>query len=295
MTSSIRVTERSIAASTMRGLQGNLARLGTLQQQLSSGRLLTRPSDSPTGTITAMQIRSDVRQLQQYARNADDGKAWLNTVDGALSSGLHLVQQARDLTLQGMSANSIGTAREALAAEIDQLRESLLGVANTKFLDRPVFGGTVAGPAAYDPAGNYVGDAGATMRTAGSGLQVRVDSPAAAAFGTGPTQLFTLLAKISADLRTDPASLGGDLDRLDTAMNGMQTQLADVGARYNRLAQLGLSATNRMTDLRSVLSEVEDIDIPKTIMELQLQQTAYQVALGAAARVIQPSLQDFLR
>jgi flagellar hook-associated protein 3 FlgL len=133
------------------------------------------------------------------------------------------------------------------------------------------------------------------LRTVANGTKVRVDSPADAAFGTGSTQVFTVLAKISADLRTDPASVGDDLDNLDTAMTGMQTQLADVGARYNRLTQLGQVATDRMTDLRSVLSEVEDIDIPKTIMELQLQQTAYQVALGATARVVQPSLQDFLR
>jgi flagellar hook-associated protein 3 FlgL len=75
----------------------------------------------------------------------------------------------------------------------------------------------------------------------------------------------------------------------------MQAQLADVGARYNRLVQLGQTATNRAADLQTSLSDVEDIDLPKTIMELQLQQTAYQVALAAAAKVLQPSLQDFLR
>jgi flagellar hook-associated protein 3 FlgL len=292
---STRVTERALATTSMRGLQGNLSRLGALQEQLSSGRAITRPSDSPTGTLTAMQVRSDLRQLQQYARNASDGTAWLNTVDSALSGSIGLVQQVRDLTVQGMSTGS-GTpaAREALATEVDQLRQSLLGLANTEYLNRPVFGGTTTGHQAFDQNGAYVGDSGSVLRTVANGAKIRVDASADAAFGTGSTQLFTVLAKVSADLRSDPTSLGGDLDNLDTAMSGMQTQLADVGARYNRLTQLGQAATDRMTDLRSVLSEVEDIDIPKTIMELQLQQTAYQVALGATARVVQPSLQDFL-
>jgi flagellar hook-associated protein 3 FlgL len=48
-------------------------------------------------------------------------------------------------------------------------------------------------------------------------------------------------------------------------------------------------------DLRAQLSNVEDIDLPKTITELALQQTAYQAALAATAKVIQPSLVDFLR
>jgi flagellar hook-associated protein 3 FlgL len=296
MALSMRVTQRSLANTTMAGLQANLARLGALQQQLSSGKLISRPSDSPSGTITAMQIRGDLRELQQYSRNADDGKGWLNTVDSALTSAVDLVHQVRALALQGMSAGSGNpAAREALAIEVDRLRESLLGVANTNYLNRPIFGGTVTGRAAFDQTGNYVGDAGQVMRTVGTNIKVRVDSPAAAAFGSGPSQLFAVLSRISSDLRSNPSAVGGDVDLLDTTTGLMQAQLADVGARYNRLVQLGQAATDRTDDLRSTLSDVEDIDLPKTIMELQLQQTAYQVALAAAAKVVQPSLQDFLR
>jgi flagellar hook-associated protein 3 FlgL len=47
--------------------------------------------------------------------------------------------------------------------------------------------------------------------------------------------------------------------------------------------------------LKTQLSDIEDIDLPETIMKLQLQEVAYQAALGATARAIQPSLMDFLR
>jgi flagellar hook-associated protein 3 FlgL len=295
MTSSIRVTQRSLANRTMVGLQSNLSRLGALQQQLSSGKLISRPSDSPTGTVTAMQLRGGLRELEQYSRNADDGKGWLNSVDGALTSAVDLVHQVRALVVQGMSTGSVdASGRAALAVEVDHLRESLLGLANTNYLDRPIFGGTVTGRAAFDQAGTYVGDAGQVLRTVGTGTKVRVDAPAAT-FGSGPNQLFSVLSQISADLRGNPTALGGDLDLLDPTARQMQVQLADVGGRYNRLVQLGQAASDRAIDLRANLSDVEDIDLPKTIMELQLQQTAYQVALGAAAKVIQPSLQDFLR
>lgn len=296
MTMSSRITERSLADMTMLGLQANLTRLGALQQQLSSGKQISRPSDSPTGTIASMQIRSDLRQLQQYVRNADDGKGWLNSLDSALTGGVGMVRQVRLLALQGMSEGSTdAAAREAMAIEVDHLRESLLGVANTNYLNRPIFGGTVAGHNAFDTAGNYVGDNGQVLRTVGNGIKVRVDSPAGMAFGTGSNQLFSVLSRISNDLRNNPSALGSDVDLLDTTNNLMQAQLADVGARYNRLVQLGQAASDRAIDLQANLSDVEDIDLPKTIMELQLQQTAYQVALGATARVVQPSLQDFLR
>jgi flagellin-like hook-associated protein FlgL len=95
--------------------------------------------------------------------------------------------------------------------------------------------------------------------------------------------------------RPRPAALGDDLDRFDTTMHAMQGQLADVGGRYNRLAQLGQAATDQQLNVQSQLSDVEDVDLPKTIMEIQLQQIAYQAALAATARVVQPSLVDFLR
>jgi flagellar hook-associated protein 3 FlgL len=296
MTMSTRVTQRSLANTTVVGLQANLSRLGALQRQLSSGKLMSRPSDSPAGTTMAMHLRSDLRQLQQHTRNADDGKGWLDAADGALTGAVDLVHQVRGLVLQGMSTGSADpAARQALATEVDRLRESLLDKANTTYLNRPVLGGTTAGRAAYDQTGTYVGDTGQVLRTVGPGITVRVDSPAAATFGSGPGQLFAVLTRISTDLRSNPAALGGELNLLDTTTNLMQAQLADVGARYNRLVQLGQSATDRAGNLQSNLSDVEDIDLPKTIMELQLQQTAYQVALGAAAKVLQPSLQDFLR
>jgi flagellar hook-associated protein 3 FlgL len=296
MISPYRVTERSLAAATLAGLQGNLSRLGSLQQQLSSGKLISRPSDSPTGTVSAMQLRGDVRQVQQFSRNADDGKGWLTTVDQALSGAVDMVHRARNLVLQGMSSGSADPgARDALASETDQLRQSLLGVANTTYLGRPVFGGTTAATVAFDSGGTYVGDSGSVLRTVSDGAKVRVDTDGQAVFGTGQAQLFTVLSDITTHLRTDPDSLSGDLDRLDTTMRGMQGQLADVGGRYNRLTQLGQAATDQLTTLQSELSDVEDVDLPQTIMELQLQQTAYQTALGATARAVQPSLIDFLR
>lgn len=296
MNSSFRVTERSLATTTLHGLQNSLARLGATQQQLSSGKQISRPSDSPTGTIAAIGIRSDMRQLQQYARNADDGKGWLDTVDGTLTDASAMVHQARNLVLQGLSSGAVGpAARDALAIEVDRLRESLIGLANTTYLDRPIFGGTTPGAIAYDASGSYVGDAGSVRRTVGEGVKVRVDTPASATFGTGSTQLFTVLADISAHLRGDSASLGADLGRLDTAMDRVHAQLADVGARYNVVAQLGQAASDRTTELQAALSDVEDIDLPKTITEFQLGQAAYQAALGATARVVQSSLLDFLR
>src|SRR5688572_22550747 len=122
-----RVTQQSIAARALTGLQANVSRLSTLQQQLSSGKQLTRPSDSPAGTASSLQTRAESRTTRQHITNADNGIGWLGATDTALTSALDQVRRARDLTLQGMSAGVAGSpeGRAATAAEIDSIRESL--------------------------------------------------------------------------------------------------------------------------------------------------------------------------
>jgi flagellar hook-associated protein 3 FlgL len=78
-------------------------------------------------------------------------------------------------------------------------------------------------------------------------------------------------------------------------MKRMTTALADVGTRYGRVESALDSVNSSTLDTQSALSEVENVDIGKAIVDLQMQEVAYQSALGATARVIQPSLIDFLR
>jgi flagellar hook-associated protein 3 FlgL len=292
-----RVTESSIHTAVLNNLQRSIQKGQKIQEQLSSGKQINRPSDSPTGTVTAMQLRGDVRATQQYSRNADDGMGWLNTIDSTLTSTSTLVNRARDLTVQGLSAGSNDAqSNEALAGEIDQIKQSLIGYSNTQYLGRPVFGGTTTGETAYDASGAYLGDAGQTTRTVGENSKVRVDATGPETFGTGATQLFTVLQGISDSIRSgDSSALNDNLEKLDTASDLMKNTLSDVGARYNRIDQMKQSAQDRLLSVTSQLSDVEDVDLPKTIMDMQLQQTAYQAALAASAKVIQPSLIDYLR
>jgi flagellar hook-associated protein 3 FlgL len=294
-----RVTQRSIATHTLAGLQGNLSRMAEIQQQLSSGKQISRPSDSPTGTVAAMQMRGEIRDNEQWSRNAADGIGWLGTIDQALTSSMASARRARDLTLTGLNSGALSAnAAEALAAEVDQIREGLMGFANTRYLDRPVFGGTTGGAQAYDASGTYVGPAVSPpiLRTVGANATVRVDQTGPEVFGPAGADVFKVLDDISAALRSgNQAALSTGLGDFDTAMNRISGKLAEVGAGYNRLEQMQSAADDRVISLKTSLSDVEDIDLPATIVELNLAQVAQQAALAATQRVITPSLADFLR
>jgi flagellar hook-associated protein 3 FlgL len=293
---SMRVTEQSMSARVRTGLQNNQGRLEKLREQMASGKQVAKPSDSPTGAAHALRLRGDIGAKERYVRSATDGAARLSTAEGALGSASTLLNRARDLVLQGMSSPAVGdpAAREAIAGELDGLRDALLSVANTTYLGRPVFGGTTSNEAAFDASGAYTGDNGEVQRRIADNVQVRVDV-SADAFGTGASQLFGVLDSIKANLRTNPSAVAADLDRLDLGIKSVNSELTAVGTRYSQLTAASDAAGAHSAQLSADLSEIEDIDLMKAIIDLQGQSVGYEAALGATAKIVTPSLLDFLR
>lgn len=302
----MRITQRSVMTTSLTGLNNNLAAVNRLQQQLTSGKVISAPSDSPTGTNRSLQIRSDLSALTQQARNIGDATAWLDTTDSTLGNMLDLVHRVRNLTVQGLNtgANS-GSSAGAIATEVASIRESLLGLANTKVQGRPLFGGVTPGGSAYDQStGAYQGVplTGAPVpveRRISNVETIRADITGPEVFGTSPDDLFSIVGRIATGVTdlsdSGSAALAADLAKLDGAMATMLSGIADVGARSARVERAGQINMDRSLTLTAQLSSIEDVDLPRTIMELQMQQTGYQAALSATAKAIQPSLLDFLR
>lgn len=295
MSIEFRTTQRSVADNALSGLQASMNRFQQLQQKLSSGVEIARPSDDPVGTVSIMQLRVDGSRADQYVRNASDGANLLGTADTALTTMLGDIRRIRELAAQGINGAQSPEARDAAAAEVESIRAGLLAQANTRYLGRPIFAGTADVTDAYDANGNYLGDTGVAKRTVAPGTSVEVNVPGPAVFGPAGNDLFTLAQQVADDLRTNPANLSARLGQIDGALESVQNQLATVGARYNRVDTMRNLNDSRSSALANTLAEVQGVDVPKTIMDLQLQQMAYQAALGATARVVQPTLMDFLK
>ncbi|WP_273652288.1 flagellar hook-associated protein FlgL [Cellulomonas fimi] len=290
-----RVTHLTVQRQTLANLQGNLTSMADLQAQLSSGKKITVPSDDPAGASDVLRLRGEQRALTQYARNATDGDSWLTTVDSALQSSLAAMRRARDLTIQGGNGGLGPTSREALAAEIEGVRDGLMDQANASYAGRTVFAGTSDAGRAFRPDYTWTGTAGASVdRRVGDATTVRVDADGSAVFGEGATSVFALLDEVAATLRS-----GGDapqhLAAIDARMDAMLTELSSVGARQNQVGSAQTSIVSNQLTTKTQLSGIEDIDLAQTILDIQMQEVAYNGALGAAAKVLQPSLMDFLR
>ena len=293
----MRITQRAVALTSLQGLNRNLDAVGRLQQQLTSGRLISAPSDSPTGTNRAMQTRSDQAASAQQQRNITDAKSWLEQTDSALQEMLDTARRVRDLTVQGSSTGAQSdVSAQAIATEVKSLREGLLSLANRTIGGRPLFGGVTPGTKAYDAAGAYVGQAGPPVTRRVSDTEVvRVDTTGPEAFGPAGADLFAIADKIATDVVANPTALAGHLSDLDAVMKGMLTAVADVGSRAARVDREEQVNADRALTLSSRLAETENIDLPNTIMRLQMQEVGYQAALAATAKALQPTLMDYLR
>lgn len=288
-----RITHGMTATRSLRGLQGSLGRVQDLQEQLSSGKRLFRPSDDPVAAAASMRMRSAKQADDQYQRNSDQAQGRLAVTDSALQALSDRVRSVRELMVASNNGSLNGAGRAALANQVTSLREEVLGLYNTTYLDRPVFGGSVQGVRAVDPAtGGYLGnDAAVEVRiSADATLRIDVAGTAVAA-----DTLPATLTAIAASVGSASGAGASDFAALDGAFSQVQRALGDVGARATRLENTRSTVEGHRLDLVSRISENEDVDLPEAIMNLQAQQVGYKAALGATAKVLQTSLLDFLR
>ncbi|MFO7319215.1 MAG: flagellar hook-associated protein FlgL, partial [Bacillota bacterium] len=136
-----RVTNQMMSQRMLENLWASMRRLDKWNQQLSTGRRISLPSDDPADTETAMRLRTLLREGEQYVRNVDDALAWLEATDAALNHATQVLQRARELIIYGGNGTLTDEARQALATEMNQLIHDLFAVANTKHGQRYLFAG----------------------------------------------------------------------------------------------------------------------------------------------------------
>lgn len=130
---SSRITQNMMNQSLLSNLQVNYSKLDKIQQQISSGKKITKPSDDPVVAVRTMFYKSTLNEINQYRNNASDATSWLQTTDDALDQVTQVLQRIRELTVKaGNDTNDTG-ALKAISDEIKQLSEQLADVANVQF------------------------------------------------------------------------------------------------------------------------------------------------------------------
>lgn len=293
----MRITQGMMADASLRNIQANASRLDVLQQQITSGSRITRPSDDPIGTAQALTLQESLDQAAQYGRNIDQGAAWLSSSDAALSSVTDVLHRVRELAVQSANGTLTPADRSAVQAEVTQIQQHVLDMSNSKYGSYYLFSGTRTdqpGYTSYNPsttAGAYQGNSAQVQREISAGVSTAVN--------VDPTSTFDPVFQAMNLLQTglasgDSASVTASLASLDTALSAVTLARAQGGARSNRLEAVRERQDSVSVNLTGLLSNVKDVDMAAAITNFTMAQTVYNASLKASAQMMQVSLLDYL-
>lgn len=294
----MRVSTQVLVDRSLHRLHARLDSFEQTQTRLATGRRFQVSSEDVSGMNTSLALRSERRSVEQAIRNAEDGRTRVQLADTKIQQMLTAMRRARDLTIRASSTLQ-PTERNAIAEEIDQIKDTMVGLANTEFISQGLFSGFASGDAVVAAGPNWVynGDAGDVQRRISQSEVVTVNVRGDELFGFDVgANVFDMLEDLSADVQAGNTTvIANRLNDIDAATDRLDRGLARLGAVGNRIENaldINLEADEA---LRLELSAVEDVDLAEAILEIQTQEVALQATLGSLARAIQPSLLQYLR
>lgn len=297
-----RVTDSSTAASTAAKVNAQRSRLSVLQDRLISGKRINRPSDDPTGAEAVIRLRTSQAEIEAYKRNTGTAEQKLTVTDDVISSYELILDRVKSLVSRGASDTTTQDARNALAAEIDVLRERVLNIANSRNGDEYLFGGTRQNAPPFDPATAAPAATPATPQHVGiepGANAVATGITAETVFSDATATIFDDLTAASAALRgtgdpvADKATITNSLQRLEVYSDLTDMAHARIGANMKNVELVRDRLASDFLSFETQASDIESADFVETATQFAETQRALDALLQIKGRE-QRSLLDFL-
>lgn len=298
-----KITNQLLQLKFIDGLRQNQRRMAELQNQIVTGRVINTPEDEPKAIGTVLLFDEQIARIEQHERNTELGRDFMDNSEGALGQLSAGLQRARELAVRAANGASTHQDRLAVREELFQLMDDALTVSNQRFGTKYLFGGTrtEVKPFTLNTGtliATYNGNNRDVLAQIESGQTIAVNLPGDSGSGTGVFQTVFSAFKtvIDAINANDPTTLSyTSLTKFDAAVDSVAQSRTLLGARSNRMA----INVERLQDIKisaqRFRSELQDLDIAEGITKLTSAETTFRAALAIGARVLQPSLLDFLR
>ena len=292
----MRVTNNQTAEIIMNDLYKNKQLLLDAQIRLSSQKKINKPSDDPIGMGKILDYREILSSIDQYKRNIDHGKTQIEVTETVLDEIDTLLNEAEEWAMDYGSGNS-DNLRDTALVRVKSIYDAVMDLANTKVNDNYIFGGFVTDTVPFEHVNytaSYAGDDSDQEVLVGDNVEVKINATGTDIF-YGGTDVFgsleTLINAIDAD---DPALARTEAANISSAIDQVQTVATESAVYYGRLESAENYLTRYKANIEDMLGNTEDANLERAIVELQLQQTAYEASLSTASKIIQRSLVDYL-
>src|SRR3972149_1255540 len=291
-----RITQESLNRTTLSNINLKYKKIQGIQEKLSSGKQINRPSDDPSGTRKVLGLRAEELQVQQFLDNTETAKERITFTSNTLDSIQELFLKVKDLAIQAGNDTLGQSDRNIIANELDELLESVLQNANTDNNGRYIFSGTKTLTSAFTATRDNNGNNEEIKYQIGPNTFIQINLPGGKLFQDN--KAFSTLISLRDALKAstfDSAAFSNLRNTFDAAANALSTEVTKFGAKANRLEMTTTSLENSQTALKELISYTEDADVASLIVDLQHQENVLQSSLKTGAMVIQQTLLDFLR
>lgn len=309
----MRITQSMLNTQLLRDINNNLQRMAKNQERLASQSMINRPSDDPVGATLVLRYREQLMANAQYQRNLDDALSWLELYDTTLNEVNDILQAAREEAIRGANGTHPDASRKAIAQKIEQLFDQLIAVGNTQFKGKYIFNGKLTDKAPYIANSQHLAKNDDEIQfEVMPGVNIKVNVLGNDVFGkdkrdqfhgvSDDPNAFEILLYLKDALENDSYEEDERNNRiqkaigfLDKRIDAVLTQWTDVGARMNRLELMKARLDDENFNLQKLLSKTQDTDVAEIYTLLKTDENVYQASLSVGARIIRPSLVDFLR
>lgn len=294
----MRVTQSMLSGNMLSNLTNSYETMAKYQDQISTQKKITRPSDDPVIAMKGITYRRNLQEVEQYKRNFSEAYNWMDNSDASLDKAGQALQRIRELVVQASNDTYDEGQRTSISEEIAQLKEHLGEIANTKVGDKYIFNGTDTLNPPVDVNASPItvsGNSNPVQFELSKGVFISVNVNPQEAFSE---EMFSDIESLISSLG-DPTSNGDTLspflDKIEGHLTNITDARANLGARANRVELMEARIDEQAVISEKMMSENEDIDFEKVVTEMLAQESVHRAALSVGSRVIQPTLMDFLR
>ncbi|MDU7536037.1 MAG: flagellar hook-associated protein FlgL [Peptostreptococcaceae bacterium] len=324
----MRITNASMVRSHLYDTQNNLTNMSKINQQISTGKVINTVSDDPHKAIKIMNINNEIKYTEKYNYNIDESVGWMNTTDGALDNVGNLLGEIKETILKvgngTYSQNEMKSLNEDMNEKIKQLADTLNSTHGGKYLfggssvdDAPITvienpDGTVKLEFSKDKNGQTIPNTDDLKADISRGINIDYNISVGEILnikdGNGNTvnlldeinNLSTLMNDIAnGDEQTAAKAketlLNDTKGKIDTLFDHVVNERTSLGVRVSTAEKIKELNDEDILNIQDVLSKTQDTDVVEKFIELKSAEMIYQASIQVGAKLIQPTILDYIR
>ena len=324
----MRITNSSMIRTQLYDTQQSLSKMNTLNQQITTGKVISKVSDDPQKAIKIMNMNNEIKYTEKYNSNIDETVGWMNTSDDSLQTVGDLLSDIKDTILKVGNGTYSQSEMKSLNSDMNEKIKQLGDTLNSTYGGKYMFGGSNVDDAPIKVTTDANGvvklefnkDKNGQILPNTEDLKTDISGGVNIDYNVSVGELFNIkdangkntnlldevnnISKLMNDIANgdeQTASTAKDTllndtkGKIDTLFDHVLTERTSLGVKVSTAEKIKDANDDDLTTMKDVLSKDQDTDVVEAFIELQSAELVYQASIKVGSKLIQPTVLDYIR